>query len=448
MVLNNLLKKIQKYIESYNLLKRNQKNKVVLALSGGPDSIFLLYILFILREEFNLEIFPVHINHMIRSSSYEESIWLKEYVKNKFGLDTYIFSVNVISLTKKWKKGIEETGRIVRKKILNFTCNRLNADFIALGHNLDDQVETVLFRMIRGSGIKGMSAMKPKDGNIIRPLIFIKKSEILNELRKENLLFISDATNEDTTFTRNMIRHNLIPLFDKVNINAKEHIFDLSSDLWELNNFLEKIVNDLIDKYILLQHEEFDVYSADFLREDKYIVSEMLRKMYSKISGTSLEIERKHINDFYSNALENGSYSCFLPKRIFLSKSCDVVVFSKKKDFFENFCIQVSNSETIELPLIGNIEVDMDINLNNVTLEIRNFQPGDRYRGKKLKEFYLEKRVPLFFRKAIPLIAEGSNVIHNFLFDGEKTELVREDQKASFIFHPSELYCKIKHFLV
>lgn len=446
---NNILHKIIISIEHYNLLNKNKNNKVILALSGGPDSMFLLNVLFKLKENFSIEIIPVHINHMIREGSYEESVWLKKYVKDRFGLDLLLFSSNVLTLAEKWKKGIEETGRIVRQKILKHVFGKYKADFIATGHNLDDQVETVLFRMIRGTGIKGILSMNPKDGIIIRPLLFIKKSEILDELKRDNLQSINDISNADMKYTRNLIRHSLLPMMEKININAKKHIFDLVVDLSEIHKYIEETVNGLIKKYLLFDWENFHVYDSKFLNENKYIVLELIKKMFGRISGTDLFIERKHINDFYTNALKKGSYSCFFPKKIYVSKSCDKVIFSKKKDVFQNFCISVDNTSNIVLPNnLGVIEIHFKEKELEKHFQIRSFLPGDRYKGKKLKEYFLEKRIPTFFRKAIPLVAIGSNVIHNFLFDGEKKEVIYQDNLVSFIFHPSELYCKIKHFLV
>lgn len=446
---NNILHKIVTTVVHYDLLDRNKNNRIVLALSGGPDSIFLLSVLFKLKKFFSMEIIPVHINHMIREEAYNEAVWLKNYIKDRFRVDVLIFSSNVLTLSKKWKKGIEETGRIVRKTVLNYIYNKFNADFITTGHNLDDQVETVIFRMIRGSGIKGISAMNPKDGIIIRPLLFVKKDEILHELEREKLLFINDITNADIRYTRNMIRHDLLPTMEKINNNVKTHIFDFAMDLSEINKYLEKTLSELIKKYVLMEHQEFHVYNANFLKEDKYIVSELLRNMYKRISGTNLYIERKHVFDFYFHALKKGAYSCFFPGKIFVSKSCDTVIFSKKMNFFQDFYVSVSNTANVLLPNgMGTLEVSFKTNKYNTDLQIRSFLPGDKYGGKKLKEYYLKKRIPNFFRKAIPLIAIGSDVLHNFLFDGEKKELMVEDCQVSFIFHPSELYCKIKHFLI
>lgn len=446
---NDILHKIINTIENFNLLNRNKVNKVILALSGGPDSMFLLSVLLKLKESFSIKIIPVHINHMIRDGSYEESLWLKNYIKDKFGLDLLVVSSNVLALAKKWKRGFEETGRIVRQKVLKYVFDLNKADFIATGHNLDDKVETVLFRIIRGTGIKGVATMSPKDGDIIRPLFFIKKSEILEELKKSNLLSINDISNADMRYTRNLIRHNLIPVIEQINNEAKRHILDFAMDLAEINKYINKTVDELLKKYLLMGHKSFDVYDVTFLSEDKYIVSELIKKMYSRISGTTLFLERKHINDFYINLVKKGSYSCFFPKGVYVSKSCDKVIFSKKMVFFQDFFISVNDSTNIILPNnLGNMEVNVKNNKLKKSFQIRSFLPGDKYKGKKIKEYYLEKRIPSFFRKAIPLIAIGSDVLHNFLFDGESKEIIVQDSLISFIFHPSELYCKIKHFLV
>jgi hypothetical protein len=235
---------------------------------------------------------------------------------------------------------------------------------------------------------------------------------------------------------------------EKINVNAKKHIFDLAMDVSGVNSYLENKINEILGKYILMECDEFHVYNADILKEDKYIVSESLKRMYSRVSKTDLFIERKHINEFYVNAIKSGSYSCFFPRKVYVTKSCNIIVFSKKIDFFQDFVLHVHSSQKFYIQNIGQFEVEFRENRDCKKFEIRSFLPGDRYRGKKLKEYFLEKKVPNFFRKAVPLIAIGSNIIHNFLFDGEEKELIEEDCRVSFIFHPSELYCKIKHFLI
>ncbi len=449
MATNNSLEDIVlKTVIDFNFFPESKTYKVLVALSGGPDSMYLLYVLSNLRKFFDIELIPVHINHLLRDSSTEESKELRKYVFQQFGLETLVFSSDIKRLSLKWKRGVEETGRIVRKQILNYVFNKYTADYIAMGHNLDDQVETVLFRMFRGTGLDGLSGMKPKENNIIRPLFFIEKNSILKELNEKKLFYICDYSNFELKYSRNLIRHKIIPFAEIINSNAKKHIFEVSMDICQAYEYIHLKREELLNRNILLEDKEFLVFKSDLLKGEKYIVSEAIRGIFKKFSGSVYGLARKHIDGFIVNASKKGSYSCFFPKRIYVSKSCEIISFWKKKGFFKGFNFILKENDTIELPNnLGNIVVNIEGALKS-KVYLRSFIEGDRYKNKKLKEVFLEKRVPEDFRKAIPLVAIENEVLHIFLFDGEKTVIGRDNAKIHLSFQPSELYCKIKSFLV
>lgn len=448
MVTNNLYQKVIEIINNFGLFKEDKSYTVVVGLSGGPDSMYLLYILSKMSEKIDIQIIPVHINHLLRESSTKEAYQLKNYVFKTYGLETLVFSSDIKRLSKLWKKGIEESGRIVRRKILEYVLNKYKADYIATGHNLDDQVETILFRIFRGTGLKGIIAMKIKDENYIRPLLFIEKSEILRDVEEKGIFYIKDPSNTKLDFTRNVIRHKIIPEIQNVNIKAKKNIFQLSMEADEIYNYILSEREKIFEKYFLFSGEGFHVFNANLLCENRYIVSETIRALYKKIANTELFIERKHVENFIKYASQKGSYSCFFPKKIYISKSCDFIIISKRKELFNGFSYKIIETCKVELPEnLGFVHIQIIGDLKN-EFYLRTFLPGDRYRGKKLKEVFLERRIPQQFRKAIPLVAKGSNIEHNFLFDGEKTCLKNETCKIILNFEPSYLYCKIKDFLV
>jgi tRNA(Ile)-lysidine synthase len=449
MATNNFLEDLVfKTVIDFDFFPETKTYKIIVALSGGPDSMYLLYVLSNLRRSFDIKLIPVHINHLLRDSSTEESKELREYVLKQFKLETLIFSSDVKRLASKWKRGVEETGRIVRRQILNYVFDKYEADYIALGHNLDDQVETVLFRMFRGTGLNGMLGMKPKDNNIIRPLFFIEKSSILKELNEKKLFYIYDYSNYELKYSRNLIRHKIIPLAEIINCNAKKHIFEVSMDISQAYEYINLKWKELLKRNLLLENEEFLVFKAELLKGEKYIVSEAIKGIFEKFSGSVYGLARKHINCFIVNASKKGSYSCFLPKKIYVSKSCEIISFWKKKDFFNGFNFILKKNGTLKLPNnLGKINVNIEGALES-KVYLRSFTEGDRYKNKKLKEVFLEKRVPKDFRKAIPLVAIENEVLHIFVFDGEKTVIELDNAKIQLSFQPSELYCKIKNFLV
>lgn len=445
---NKILTRILETIENTGIKEACLNKRLLIACSGGMDSMLLLHILHDLCGKYNFSIVPVHVNHLLRKSSTYESWKLKEVIKKRYGLDLKVFSCNVERLSRLWKKSIEDTGRIVRKKIFQNLIDNKKADFIAMGHHLDDQVETILFRLARGTGIKGLEGMSPFSGNVIRPLLFISKEDIYRFVKEKNIFYIYDTSNEELIYSRNVIRHQVLPVLKKINIHTNKHIFDFSRDVALINDYIAFEKWKLLKKHTLFLENKFHVYASELLNEHPYLVSEIMKTIYEKMQNSVFGIERKHIYEFINNAKKKGSYRISLPNNVIFSKSCDVIIVTKDKELFKDFKIYLDkNKEEIIPNMLGVLRVKVD-SANNSEYCVRSCLPGDRYKSKKLKEIFLEKRIPREFRKAIPLLAKGSQVIHIFLFDGDYAAISNNDAKLEVSFQGFELYCKIKQFLI
>ena len=215
--------KLRKIIEN-NLIEKN--DKILIAFSGGPDSVFLYYILKYLQNDFNLEISLLYVNHNLREDVEKDLNFVKSFSEEN-EVSLYIESVNVKENSKINKKSIELSARELRYKKLSEVYNKIKYNKIATGHNLDDNVETLIFRLLRGTSIKGLKSIPQKRNEIIRPILNYEKKEILSFLNKNSQNYITDYTNEENGYTRNYIRNKLFPMFSEINPSFRKKVNEL-----------------------------------------------------------------------------------------------------------------------------------------------------------------------------------------------------------------------------
>ncbi|MGB2697476.1 MAG: tRNA lysidine(34) synthetase TilS, partial [Candidatus Zixiibacteriota bacterium] len=209
----DLISKAKKTIDRYHMIKSG--DKVVVAVSGGPDSVTLLLVLLELKKDFNLSLFIAHVNHKLRGKESDQDQGFVRKLASDLNIKLYTSSFQVKKEAKKMKLSVEECAREIRYNYLNKLADKLKAQKIALGHNFNDQAETVLIRLIRGSGSLGLSGIPPVKNKIIRPLIEIKREEIEAFLKKKKIPFRIDSSNLRTDYLRNKVRLKLLPILKK-----------------------------------------------------------------------------------------------------------------------------------------------------------------------------------------------------------------------------------------
>ncbi|MFZ2975193.1 MAG: tRNA lysidine(34) synthetase TilS [Candidatus Moraniibacteriota bacterium] len=230
----NLTKKVQNVIFQNNLF--NREAKIILAVSGGPDSVCLLDVFSRLQKKYSLELIIAHVNYNLRG---KDSMGDEKFVQDlatKYNLEIFAQSIEIP------KKNISENYlRNIRYDFFEKLRVDYDFDFVAVAHNADDQVETFLMRILRGSGMSGLTAMKFKNEKIIRPLLSVSRKEILEYLQERNLTYMTDKTNAQNLYLRNKIRNKLIPSLEKdFNPKIKETIFDSLVSISEDSEYLEK----------------------------------------------------------------------------------------------------------------------------------------------------------------------------------------------------------------
>lgn len=256
----NLVKKIQENIFRYQLLERGAK--IVVGVSGGPDSVCLLDILYRLKKNYGLEIIVAHVNYNLRGKDSRIDEKLVSDLAKKYSLSIKIKNVQRSAFS---VQRSEDCLRTIRYAFFEIIREKYEADIIAVGHNLNDQAETVLMRILRGAGLRGMGAIKFQNENVIRPLLNIPRKEILSHLRKNKVRYRIDKTNLENDFTRNKIRNQLIPSLEKnFNPNIQEVLYKLSLSVADDYNFIGR-------------------YSAEWLKTNKSLVASKIVKLHPSI---------------------------------------------------------------------------------------------------------------------------------------------------------------------
>ena len=280
--------KILKTIKKYNLISNG--DKIVVAVSGGPDSMCLLNILKNLRQKFNIELFVAHINHMIREEADSETEYVKNYCERN-NIKCFIKRANVLEMAKEQKKGTEEMGRIVRYDFFEYVANEVSADKIAIAHTENDNAETILMNLMRGASLEGLKGIEPIREKYIRPLIECNREEIEKycEINKLDPKF--DKTNNDNTYTRNKIRNLLIPYIKKeFNPNIIETLNRLAVLARQDATYFNKIVKESYADILL--YENINNNDINNLNEnlEKYIVKEekITRNIEQKLNNSNI----------------------------------------------------------------------------------------------------------------------------------------------------------------
>ncbi|MBO5477048.1 MAG: tRNA lysidine(34) synthetase TilS [Clostridia bacterium] len=294
-MVENIINIVKNNIISNNLINKN--DKVIVAVSGGPDSMCLVDSLYKLKEELEFEIIVAHVNHGIREESEQEKVYVETYCKERNIPFNYL-KVDIPALSKEQKISEETCGRNVRYEFFEELRKKENANTIAVAHNLNDNVETVLLNIIRGCGLKGLTGMDFKFNNIIRPLLTIEKRDILLYNKELELNPCFDKTNEEEIYLRNKVRLSLIPSLQELNPNFITNINRMRNILKEDNDFIEYYVEEIFKKVIIEEDDSKIIFNFSlFMDEHDSIKNRIVRKIIEKKISNLDGIESIHVLD-------------------------------------------------------------------------------------------------------------------------------------------------------
>ena len=414
-----LFREILNINKKYNLIENN--DIIVVGFSGGPDSVFLVEMLKKLQHFFNFKIYLVHINHLLRGEDADsDENFSFEYAK-KNNLEIFIKRIPIKEIAKEIGKTLEEVGREERYKFFSEIYEKVGATKIATAHNKDDQIETFLFRLIRGTSLQGLEGIKIKNNNVIRPISEIYKKDILEYLNKNEIQYKIDKTNFENEFTRNSIRLDLIPFIEeRYNIKFKDKIFSLIKEIRENNQNNSLNLSDYTDSEnrIILEKTKF---LSNF--DKKNLLSLFLNKK-------NIEVNRNKIDEISSLIKSNGTKKIDLDKSYRIVKEYTYLYIEDKKEncvinnnviqvkipseqIFDNFKITVSTVENLDIPKQKN-QYLLDAIYNDI-IEVRYRKEGDRIflgekHSKKIKEIFIDQKIPKDIRDRLPIFLYNNTI--------------------------------------
>ena len=319
--------KVFETIKKYNLIENG--DKIVCGVSGGPDSISMLDILRKIKEEkrINFEIYVAHINHMIREESTDDEEYVENYCK-KYNIQFFCKRAKVQEIANEKKIGTEEAGRNVRYEFFEEILNEKNANKIAIAHNKNDKIETIIMHMLRGSGLSGLEGIKPiRDQKYIRPLIECERTEIENYCEENELHPKIDRTNFENEYTRNKIRNIVIPYIkQEFNPNIIETVNRLSQVITEENEFFNKIVQEAYGKVVIEEkNDQIILKLKEFNELEKTIKKRLILYVTKRLKGSSQGVEMIHIEDIIKLCSNNIGNKFLTP-----NKNLKILVKDKK----------------------------------------------------------------------------------------------------------------------
>ncbi|MGD0337087.1 MAG: tRNA lysidine(34) synthetase TilS [Candidatus Omnitrophota bacterium] len=319
-----MLEKIRSTIRAFGLVKDN--DRIIVGVSGGPDSVALLYALNSLKKEFNLKLYIAHLDHGLRRDSGRDA----EFVRALAERLKIPFALKKLAAGELSKKGsVEEAARNARINFFIELAKKIKADKIALGHTLDDQAETVLMRILRGSGLYGLSAILPKRAIsgfwFIRPLIEVRRKEVEAFLKRKNIRARIDYSNKQGIYFRNKIRNSLLPYLEKgYNRNIKELLANMAGLLAADYDYLSRAAERIFIKYK-------GVVPVEKLKKlHPSIMRLVLRKAIINLKGDTRRITLRHIKeieDLLFNRPQNSVVD--LPKGISVAKKKRLIFYNR-----------------------------------------------------------------------------------------------------------------------
>ncbi len=409
-------------------MKEHLKGGVIVGLSGGADSVALLLALLRYRMENDFKVKAIHINHCIRG---EEADRDEEFSRNlcaKLGIAFESYRIDVPALSKARAIGLEEAARDVRyDKFKQIISSESDYSTIAVAHNATDNLETVIFNMMRGSGIVGISGIRPVRENIIRPLIYAPKELIREALFSSKIDFVVDSTNLSTDYTRNYIRNEIIPKFRKLNDSPERMCTRLSSLLREDSDYLF----ELAERFLNENEKDGIIKKESIVSLKKPVFSRVLMLMCKKHAMPSPE--KVHVDSIY-NLLCGEDFSVSLPGgKSFVSRdgfvSISEVTDEKEEFYFEiseginkfpNFDSIILLSKDKNYDCFSNIykksiQVKIKFDIINSGLHIRSKADGDSYRygnmTRKLKKIFNDRKVPNAKKGKIPVFCDCQGIL-------------------------------------
>jgi len=460
---------MEKAFEFYNKVRAfcRQKelfavgDKVLLGLSGGADSVCLFLVLTELAKEWELTLFPVHVNHNLRGEEALRDQNFCEELCKMHGLELQVVSVPVAELAGAQGLSMEEAGRNARYEIFFNKKAEWGCHKIAVAHHKDDQAETVLFQLLRGSRLKGLSGMNAKNEEVVRPLLHVTREEIESFLAEKKQNYCIDSTNLEEEYTRNKIRHRMIPEAKNICDRAVEHLADIAEYAGEVEKLLERLTEEIFAQTATMDRENGISLKIEPLRSSERLLAErVIYKTLCRVYGRKKDITAGHVTSCTELLEKQTGRYLTLPDGVVVRKTFDVLWIGRDipadsfcaeeiREFpFRTFLPAIQKNLTLSLvsreKLSENIPKStytkwFDYDKISKVVSVRPSEPGDEIavytdgRKKQVTDVFAEAKVPAEKRMVYPVLAAGNRVLWIPGIRGSEDYRITKDTKQVLV---------------
>jgi tRNA(Ile)-lysidine synthase len=430
--MDDLVRKTKDIIRREGLVAA--KDRVLVGCSGGIDSVTLLFVLREISHELSFDLGIAHLNHMLRGDESDRDENFVKGLADRFSIPCYARKVDVRAEARKTGKSLQHTGRDVRYRFFDEIAEQIRFDKIAIAHNLDDQIETFLLRIVKGTGIRGLSSIPMQRGRIIRPFLPAYRAEIESYAKIRVLPFVEDSSNVKSVYERNFVRHEIIPVMERLNPAVKERIYSLLHDLTLINAIFDSKAAHFLGGVKRTEDSDIIVDAYSLKRLDDEVRYRVLASILRERDPAFIPL-REHIK-----LIEKILYgtrpnlSASFPRGNVAKKTYENLIFTKEisdQKVEGSFAVSPGTNRLEPLRVTLHIEEveeqsgDISIAPNIAYfdreklghLSVRTFIPGDRFVPLglnilvKLKDFFIGQKIPRDVRRNLPLLVSDKDII-------------------------------------
>lgn len=438
-----MIKSVLNYIKEYEMIKEN--DIVIAGVSGGADSVCLLRVLLEIRNTVPITIHVVHVEHGIRGKEAYEDMEFVKALCEKFAVTCTVYHYDIPKIAAERKISEEEAGRIIRYETFEKEKKKydhLGTVKIAVAHNKNDNAETVLLNLIRGSGIAGLSGIMPVRGSIIRPLLDKERYQIEEYLEEIHQDYRIDSTNQGNDYARNRIRHNILTEMEKVNSGAIKNIDSASKKIAQAEDYLSKILKKEFENIVTVVHNEWCLDVDKLVKSDDYVKNQVVLQTLYQCAGNRKDIGQTHVEAVLGLLLKESGKQLSLPYEIKAFRAYGNIKVKKKclEENSDTFEVLINSQGQYNIPyrtesfqvVLENIDEKSKKNQNieqktytkcfdydkiKDSLVIRTRRPGDflvidkEGHRQSLKSFFINQKIEKEKRERILLIADGAHIV-------------------------------------
>ena len=429
-----MLQKVFAYIEQHHMIESD--DHVIAGISGGADSVCLFFVLLEYQKKKNFSLEVLHVEHGIRGSESRADADFVKRLCQQYGIVFTMEAVNIPQIAQETGESEEEAGRRIRYEIFARKAAACNGGKIAVAHHENDQAETMLMNLIRGTGLKGITGIQPVRDNIIRPMLCLNREEIENFLRQKNQSFCTDLTNQELVYTRNRLRHEVIPVLKELNPEAVSHMCQASVRFLQAEDYLRQ--QTLLEEKDCVQRtgNEILLRQDTFQKKHPEIQMRILHKILAEAAGAAKDIQAVHMNQLLTLFQKQNGKQVMLPYGLCGIRCYEGIKLKRMKpidgpgtESLQTMSLaEAEEKQLIQMEILGEPLKPWEIPKKKYTkcldydkmekgLQIRHRRAGDYLiiddagHRKKLKDYLINEKVPAEQRDKIFLLADGSHIV-------------------------------------